>query len=79
MFYSNKLKKNNGIQHCFFSRKNGTSKGIYESLNCGIGSKDRSENVQKNFLGKKAMKYCEHICGCTPSDFKVNKHTRQYF
>ncbi len=48
MFYSNKLKKNNGIQHCFFSRKNGTSKGIYESLNCGIGSKDHGENVQKN-------------------------------
>ena len=48
MFYSNNLKKNNNIQHCFFSRKNGSSKGIYESLNCGIGSKDKKENVEKN-------------------------------
>ena len=48
MFYSEKLKNHNTIQHCFFSRKNGTSKGIYESLNCGIGSKDERENVQKN-------------------------------
>ncbi len=48
MFYSNNLKNNNNIKHCFFSRKNGTSGGIYESLNCGIGSKDKKENVQKN-------------------------------
>ncbi len=48
MFYSNNLKKLNEIQHCFFSRKNGSSKGIYESLNCGIGSKDDSKNVDKN-------------------------------
>ena len=48
MFYSNNLKNNNHVDHCFFSRKNGTSEGIYESLNCGVGSKDKKENVQKN-------------------------------
>ena len=48
MFYSESLKKNNYIQHCFFSRKNGVSSGIYESLNCGIGSKDENANVEKN-------------------------------
>ena len=48
MFYSKNLKKNNNIDHCFFSRKNGSSKGIYESLNCGIGSDDDKSNVQKN-------------------------------
>jgi len=48
MFYSKNLKKNNNIQHCFFSKKNGVSKGIYESLNCGIGSNDQKENVEKN-------------------------------
>ncbi len=47
MFYSKNL-KNNKIQHCFFSRKNGTSNGIYESLNCGLGSKDKKENIEKN-------------------------------
>ena len=48
MFYSNNLKKNNNIQHCFFSRKNGVSKGVYESMNCGIGSRDEKKNVEKN-------------------------------
>jgi len=48
MFYSENLKKNNNIEHCFFSRKNGVSKGVYESLNCGIGSNDDKLNVQKN-------------------------------
>ena len=48
MFYSDNLKKNNNIKHCFFSRKNGTSSGIYKSLNCGIGSNDQKVNVEKN-------------------------------
>ena len=48
MFYSDSLKNNNHVKHHFFSRKNGVSKGIYESLNCGIGSKDKKEDVQKN-------------------------------
>ena len=48
MFYSDNLKKNNNIEHCFFSRKNGISSGIYKSLNCGIGSKDQKVNVEKN-------------------------------
>ena len=29
MFYSNKLKQNSEIQQCFFSRKNGSSEGLY--------------------------------------------------
>ncbi len=48
MFYSDNLKKNSDIQHCFFSRKNGISTDIYESLNCGIGSRDNKKNVNKN-------------------------------
>ena len=32
----------------FFSRKNGFSKGLYASLNCGLGSDDKKENVLKN-------------------------------
>tara|TARA_B100000945_G_C20411184_1_gene612661 strand:- start:367 stop:1137 length:771 start_codon:yes stop_codon:yes gene_type:complete len=48
MFYSENFKNNNNIDHCFFSRKNGTSKGIYESLNCGVGSKDEKTNIEKN-------------------------------
>ena len=48
MFASNKLKKQKEIKHFFFSRKGGFSKGIYESLNCGLGSKDSKLKVKKN-------------------------------
>jgi len=48
MFFSTKLKKFMNIKHCFFSRKDGVSTGLYESLNCGLGSRDNKENVLKN-------------------------------
>ena len=48
MFYSKNLMSEVNVKHCFFSRKNGVSKGIYESLNCGIGSNDDINNVKKN-------------------------------
>ncbi len=48
MFFSKKLKKFKNIKHCFFSRKNGVSSGFYKSLNCGIGSGDKRDNVYKN-------------------------------
>jgi len=52
MFYSKKLKQ---VNHCFFSRKNGFSRGIYKGLNCGKGSKDNKKNISKNldFVAKK--------------------------
>jgi len=48
MFYSKKLKKIKQLKHCFFSRKNGFSKGIYRGLNCGQGSKDHKRNINRN-------------------------------
>ena len=48
MFYSKKLKELKEIKHCFFSRKNGFSKGIYKGLNCGRGSKDSKKDIYKN-------------------------------
>ena len=55
MYYSKKFKKFKNINHCFFSRKGGYSKGIYKSLNCGQGSRDNKQNVSKNlnFVKKK--------------------------
>ena len=55
MYYSKKLKKIKTIKHCFFSRRNGFSKGMYKSLNCGIGSNDKNKNIIKNlnFVKKK--------------------------
>ena len=32
MFYSKKFKRFQNIKHCFFSRKGGFSKGLYQSL-----------------------------------------------
>src|SRR5258706_574661 len=37
-----------GISHGFFGRQGGVSKGIYESLNCGPGSKDSRDDVMEN-------------------------------
>ena len=62
MFFSNNFKKFKKIHHCFFSRKNGFSRGIYQSLNCGKGSNDRIEKILKNlkfisnFIGVKKAK-----------------------
>ena len=48
IFKSKSFSLKKKINHGFFSRKNGVSKGIYKSLNCGLGSKDNKKNVYKN-------------------------------
>ena len=55
MFYSKSLKKIKDIKHCFFSRRGGFSSGLYKSLNCGKGSKDKRKNISKNleYVSKK--------------------------
>ena len=58
MFSSKKLKKYKNIRHGFFNREGGVSKGIYKSLNCGPGSKDKIRNIKKNI-----EKVCKKI-GC---------------
>ena len=48
MIKSKKLAKLKNLKHGFFNSSGGKSKGIYQSLNCGPGSKDLSVNVKKN-------------------------------
>ena len=48
MIKSKKLAKLKNLKHGFFNSSGGKSKGIYQSLNCGPGSKDLSINVKKN-------------------------------
>ncbi len=48
MIKSKKLKKFKNITHGFFNSSGGVSKGIYKSLNCGIGSKDKKKNILNN-------------------------------
>ena len=48
MIYSKLLHETNIVNHGFFNKTNGFSKGIYKSLNCGSGSKDKKSFVKKN-------------------------------
>jgi len=48
LLYSKKLQRFPEISHGFFNKNGGVSKGIYKSLNCGIGSNDKKINVKKN-------------------------------
>ena len=48
MLTSKKLSKFSEISHGFFSKNGGVSRGIYKSLNCGIGSNDKKTNIKKN-------------------------------
>ncbi len=39
---------NSGVFHGFFTRKGGVSSGVYEGLNCGLGSEDNIDYVSEN-------------------------------
>ena len=62
MFKSKKLSKFKKIQHGFFNRQGGVSKGIYKSLNCGLGSKDKIKDIRNNL-----EKVCKRI-GCNKNN-----------
>ena len=63
MILSSKLSKYQKIKHGFFNRNRGKSNGIYKSLNCGPGSKDKYVNIQKNLkiVKNKIGKGCKNI------------------
>ncbi len=67
MIISKLLKKDKFISHGFFNRKGGVSKGIYKSLNCGLGSKDNKKNIQLNL-----KKVCKDI-GCSKNNLMILK------
>lgn len=48
MIESKVLKDVPGLRHGFFTREGGHSSGLYASLNCGFGSGDDKETVQRN-------------------------------
>ena len=48
MIISKKLLRHKKINHGFFNKLGGKSIGIYKSLNCGIGSKDKKSKVRGN-------------------------------
>ena len=48
VYYSHEALELSGVRHGFFTRKGGLSKGLYDSLNCGLGSDDDIEMVKAN-------------------------------
>ena len=48
MIESDLFATSTSLRHKFFTREGGVSDGLYASLNCGIGSSDRVENVFEN-------------------------------
>ena len=48
MITSKRLFKYKEISHGFFNRSGGKSKGIYKSLNCGLGSNDQKNKIKAN-------------------------------
>ena len=63
MIKSKKLSQQKEISHGFFNRNGGKSSGIYKSLNCGSGSKDKKNIVNTNLkiVKKKISKKSEEI------------------
>ena len=56
MIKSKLISKYQNISHGFFNKLGGYSVGIYKSLNCGTGSKDKKKNINKNL-----KKVCKKI------------------
>ena len=48
MIKSKKLSKFSNLSHCFFNRKGGVSRGIFNSLNCGLNSSDKKRDISSN-------------------------------
>ena len=48
MYFSKKFTEFKNLKHCFFSKNGGVSKDVYSSLNCGLGSNDKKNNVINN-------------------------------
>lgn len=48
MFMTDDILEDKNIRHGFFGKQGGVSRGIYDSLNCGLGSSDDPEAVTEN-------------------------------
>lgn len=51
-----------GLFHGFFTRRGGVSAGVYAALNCGPGSNDAADLVQRN------REIVAQTAGCAPED-----------
>ncbi|MBS0529320.1 MAG: peptidoglycan editing factor PgeF [Proteobacteria bacterium] len=63
IFASSLLAAVPGLRHAFFTREGGVSKGIYESLNAGVGSQDDPADVAEN------RRRMAEVMGVAPENF----------
>jgi len=63
IFASSLLSAVPGLRHAFFTRDGGVSKGIYASLNAGVGSQDDPNNVAEN------RRRMAEVMGVAPANF----------
>ncbi len=47
-YFTHQALQHTGISHGFFTRQGGVSSGVYESLNCGLGTGDDINNALSN-------------------------------
>ena len=75
MIKSKLISKYKNISHGFFNKLGGYSNGIYKSLNCGTGSKDNKNNINKNL-----KKICRKIkCTKTKLVLLDQTHSNKVF
>ncbi|MCZ6523128.1 MAG: polyphenol oxidase family protein, partial [Alphaproteobacteria bacterium] len=55
MIRADNLERADAVRHGFFTREGGVSRGIYSSLNCGLGSADSPDRVALNRARALAM------------------------
>ncbi len=55
MIRADNLERAGAVRHGFFTREGGVSRGIYSSLNCGLGSADSPDRVALNRARALAM------------------------
>jgi YfiH family protein len=59
-----------GVRHAFYTRRGGVSEGIYDSLNCGLGSGDLRDAVVEN--RRRAMAYLELPEAALATNFQIH-------
>ncbi|MCI2394134.1 peptidoglycan editing factor PgeF [Aliiroseovarius sediminis] len=53
------------LKHGFFTRRGGASSGVYQGLNCGVGSQDQSElvSINRNRVAQALQIDHDNLCG----------------
>ena len=59
-----------GLRHAFYTRRGGVSAGIYDSLNCGLGSGDGREAVIEN--RRRAMEFLDLPEEALATNFQIH-------